>query len=387
MRKIYFLTRSYPPFQKHGGAQARLNQVSFLERNGFTVKVLLPNYSITKRNFASSSYTQTSKLFFGEMSRYMEKIGVIDDYLNSWVYFTFSKIKNTVKRDDIVIATSGGELGCYKLGVMLKEHTSCKLIFSSHDPVLGTTFQNGQLIGGSSRAVRDTLERKLLNYADAIITSSQTYTDFLTNKYADLSSRMHTLYFGYSGAISPKVINRRKKQINICYGGAFSSIQAPEILLGLLENKSLSVNIGLYFIGNMSGYTPLKNKHKEVTYIQHMPVNRYRQFLKDEIDYGFVSLTQDWLKLCIPSKIYEYIGLGIPILGCLPEGEAMKIINENNYGIASHYADFNDRAEEILNKVTSWQLLNKYSKTILSDRAKWHMDVTYKKLINIISNI
>ena len=63
-----------------------------------------------------------------------------------------------------------------------------------------------------------------------------------------------------------------------------------------------------------------------------MPHNEFLKFMIENIDIGFVSLANDYLGACVPSKIYEYINLGLPIIGALPNGDGLDIINKNNYG-------------------------------------------------------
>ena len=52
-----------------------------------------------------------------------------------------------------------------------------------------------------------------------------------------------------------------------------------------------------------------------------------------------MSLTNNYLAACFPSKIFEYINLGLPILGALPNSDAMDFINQNGIGKAFHFTE------------------------------------------------
>ena len=92
----------------------------------------------------------------------------------------------------------------------------------------------------------------------------------------------------------------------------------------------------------------------------------------ENIDIGFVSLTNDYLGACVPSKIYEYINLALPILAALPNGDGQNIINQNSYGISCKYYDING-LKNALKKFKDKNFVNKCQNNILRDRDKWFM--------------
>ena len=92
----------------------------------------------------------------------------------------------------------------------------------------------------------------------------------------------------------------------------------------------------------------------------------------ENIDVGFVSLAKDYYQACVPSKIYEYINLGLPMIGALPGGDSVNIINDNNYGIACKYNDINSIVNSIV-KLQDKEILTNINNSILKDRKKWYM--------------
>ena len=82
----------------------------------------------------------------------------------------------------------------------------------------------------------------------------------------------------------------------------------------------------------------------------------------------------------MPSQIFEFINLGLPILGAVPPGEAMDIINENRYGIACNYND-TVGLKEAIKRLHYKQALNGFKNNILRDRPQWSMEKKFKELL------
>ncbi len=112
---------------------------------------------------------------------------------------------------------------------------------------------------------------------------------------------------------------------------------------------------------------------KNVIFIDYLDHNEFIKFMVENIDVGFVSLTNDYLGACVPSKIYEYINLGLPMIGVLPDGDGKDIINDNKYGIANHYKDINALVQT-LRQFLDEEFLNNIKHNILHDKNEWSME-------------
>lgn len=117
-----------------------------------------------------------------------------------------------------------------------------------------------------------------------------------------------------------------------------------------------------------------------------MEHDTFLQFMMQNIDIGFVSLTSEYLGACVPSKIYEYINLGLPMLGALPSGDAMDIINQNNYGLACQYNDIRMLINN-LKKLKEKALILKYKENILRERSKWAMGERIKEVVKSLNDL
>lgn len=384
--KIYFLTRSLYPYQKTGGGQIRLGQIDFLKRLGWNITVVMPNYDsetlITDDNIIQIPFNYNLRL-----ASYLERVGFYEDYFDKWVDKAFKYLREKVKKEDIIFSTSGGELGMIKLGSLLKEKIGCKFLVNFHDP-LDYSLVNGLKLDNKFHINREKQEYKYLKNSDLIITSSKSNQQSLENKYSDLKSKIFNNYFGYINQLNLEIYTKKSSdKLRIAYIGTMSSLQSPEILYEVYK-KANDKNIEIYYVGDRSNYKPLLNISDEnVKFIDSMAHDEFLKFMAENIDIGFVSLVNDYLGACVPSKIYEYINLNLPMIGALPNGDGRDIINDNNYGIACKYDDIDGLVNSI-KEFTDYNYLNKIRQNIIKDRDYWSMsnriaevDSMLKKLV------
>lgn len=374
--KIYYLTRSYYPYQKGGGPLMRTGAVKYLKELGWDVTVVMPNYE-SKEFKIEGGICQIPFRGSLKWSYRFQRVGIYEDYLDKWVDFAFEYLKDKIKKKDIVFATSGGELGMIKLGSLLKDKVECNFVVNFCDP-FSYSLVNGLKINNKYHVSREKQENKYLKNADFVITSSNYYAESLKNKYQNKKNKIQNNYFGYIDKIFlENKYNQEidKSFISIAYVGTMSELQKPELLYEVYKELSGDVRskIKIYYVGNRNNYRPLHNVNDEnVEFIDFIPHADFLKFMRENIDIGFVSLTNDYLGACVPSKIYEYINLGLPMLGALPEGDGKDIINQNYYGIAEKYNDKNS-LKIAMQKLINREKITSFRKNILKDREKWSM--------------
>jgi len=382
--KIYFLTRSFYPYQQTGGAQIRTSQVETLRALGYEVVVVMPAY---KKETYQEKEGMILIPFNGnqKVAMALQMAGVYEDYLDKWVKRAYRYLNQKVTSHDLLFATSGGELGMIKLAVKLKQKMGCRVIVNFHDPLIYSKV-HGEVFKKYFHVSREKTEKKYLQQVDCVITSSQSYQHSLEQKYSFLKGRIATLYFGYTHHVdgSERLFLPQRKMLHIAYVGEFSSVQKPERMLDLL---TFSDKVKLYFIGNRKGYKPLQGITDErVVLMDYMPHDAFLSFMRKEIDIGFVSLHEKYFGACVPSKIYEYINLGLPIIGLLPPGDAQELINDRGYGVA---VDFNDsqayrRAFERISERDYWM---QCKRALLKERSQWHIRKRFEKVDTYLQRV
>ncbi len=361
----------------------RKSQVEAFKDAGYNVIVVLPNYNSNKLKRTNQGiilipYKINERLTYSLHSR-----GLIECYLNNWIKNTVKYLKNVISTNDIIFATTGGELGTLAIAGKLKLLTQCKVIFNYHDPIADTSIFNNFPTNKSTKINKNKIEAKYLKNIDIILTSSERNKQALLDKHPFISdSKIKTIYFGFLQDLFDNNILKEKSpnKIRIVYGGSFSALQQPELLIKAAKGIE---NVEVIYIGNHANYAPIQEFKNDCTLLPAMPYNKYVNYLQTKADIGFVSLTDEYYGACVPSKMFEYINVAIPILGALPNGDAMDIINNKKYGLASHFSDI-DQLKANIKSLSNSKETDIYKQNILSDRHEWSMDQNIKQVIELL---
>jgi hypothetical protein len=379
MKRIIYITRSYLP-NLTGGTIIRSGTVKNLEQLGYEIIVITPNYK--NNNIQKNSNVIYIPIKLNKMiSIPLEMIGIFEDYLDTWIKYAYKLIQPTLTNEDYVFATSGGELGCIKLAYMLKKETGCKTIANFHDP-LDYSKVNDMKLNKIFHVSREKEESKYLKEMDLIITSSESYKSSLIKKYPEIKNKIKNNYFGFVADIANKE-PLNNGLLRIGYGGALGKAQNPKLLIEITKEIS---EVEIFIIGNERKLRKLKSNHKKCKLIPHMEHSKYIDYVQKNFDIGFVSLAGDYFGACVPSKIYEYINLCIPILAALPDGDAKDMINNNGFGIACHYDDL----ESLKNSIRRLKNAS-FRKSIIANmqtqKHKWSMSERIKEVDNWIQSL
>lgn len=387
--KIYYLSRSYYPYQNGGGPMMRRAAVQYLQELGWEVIVVMPNYHskelIKENNILQIPFNDK---YIPKIASLLERVGIYEDYLDKWVENAFNHLKYIVTEEDIVFSTCGGELSMIKLGSLLKQKVHCKSVVNFRDP-LNYAYMNGLKHDNRFHVNREKAQKKYLASADAIVTSSKYYADVLKNRFIHLEDRIYNNYFGYIKQVNAsKYIKKVSSKLRIaCSGSMLSNVQKPELLYEAFKMLSDKNNVEIYFIGNTDMNKSLRKiKSKNIKFIEFLPHNDFLEFMCENIDVGFVSLAKDYYGACVPSKLYEYINLELPIIAALPYGDAYDIINNEGYGISVNYNNISGLAKAI-EILQDDKVLSRFKDNIIWSKEKWAMHEKIKEVDYLLQRI
>lgn len=380
--KLYFITDCDPNLGT-GGAIIRKGQITYFKKNGFDVVVVKPgknNYYDTENSIITiKGLIENNKLIYG-----LEATGLISDKNIVWANNVSSFLEKYVNESDIIFTTSGGTLAPIIAGAKIKQKTNAKLIINYHDP---TDFTS--LYGLYSRKSkfphinRDKFEKKFIDLADYVITSSESYREVLLEKYPYIVEKSCCVYFGYIEPFpltSDTDIIKNEKLINIVYGGNFGPTQSPEIIGFAAKGMP---DIKVTYVGNYQSNNAILELGNEpnIELIPSIPLPEYLSYLNKNADIGFFSLRSNLTNYCVPSKVFDYINMGLPMIG-LVKGDARSIIEDNVYGCISE-DNIEDLRNQIL-KISDINFLKECKENILKDRTTWSMEFRIKKVLDII---
>lgn len=376
MRRLFYITRSYLP-ETTGGVIVRAHTVNLL-RADYDVTVITCQQA---RSVAEQGVDRIPAPGNIRLLSYLERLGLKKDYLEPWAIRISQKYADIVNKDDIVLCTSGGEMGSLYAGFLLKQITGCRYVINLRDPSTYTKV-NGLKIDNKFHVPRDRFEKILIREADLVITSSEFNKCSLVQKYPEFQNKIINNYFGYIF----KAVNNEKtfsKRPSFAYGGRFGVLQKPELFAKAFEDFS---NIDVTFIGKYKNYKPIWKYTDRYNFIEFMPQELYHEYLAKNVNVGLLSLSSDYLGACVPAKLFDYIGLGLPVLGLLPKGDAYDIINSNNFGRACYYDDIK-RFKEDIEFMCDENHLNDIHRNLRIHNEEWSMSNQFRVLIDALNSL
>lgn len=375
MNRIFYITRSYHPYDDGGGALMRKWAVEHLTKLGWEVTVVRPNYGENKSTISGNVYsTAVGRFYSQKLYSAFERIGIIEDYLDDWIINAVRTLAPIINPQDIVFATSGGELSTIKLASILKKETGCRYVANFRDP-LNYGFMRGLRRDNKFHVGREKLQDKYLKNVDLIITSSKQYADILTDGFPQHHSKIFHNYFGYgtNAGANRSYCRKCDGYTNIVYAGNLSATQAPEVIFDVLRNRAAS-KLKLTFIGDtLKNNYDLLNVAAKIEFVPTLSHDSFISYMQRYADIGLVSLSRKYYGACVPSKLYEYLALGLPILGFLPPGDAFDIINDNGFGIATEYGNIATSYQAVRNLLNEDRRAS-FRKNITDRRVEWSME-------------
>ncbi len=153
----------------------------------------------------------------------------------------------------------------------------------------------------------------------------------------------------------------------------------------ILKNQKILWN----FIGTGSQFNKIKNELKKLKIQKKVKfygkVNSYKASkLLRQADLLLVTLARKKIfSYTIPGKLQNYLGLGKPIVGMI-DGEANKLINKNNLGLACKASDYQQLSKNIL-KI---KRMSKKQKKLMSKNSLNYVNKNFlkKKLLDQLRN-
>lgn len=299
-----------------------------------------------------------------------------------------------------------------KYEVVLVHHTSPFLI--SIAPIIYKKFQSSKnilwdldiwpqtLVGMNiirNKTLIKTLEftvKKIYKHYDKVLVSSISLKDILKSRIND--NKLDIFPNWADEVIESKKLNKNiefrvdPSFLNIMYMGNIGEAQDFKTVVKCFK-KLKNLKVKLYLIGGgryksrLQKLVSISGLNSQMIFIDYQDLSSvYSYSLK--ADFLFLSLkNEEIFAHTLPAKLQTYMSLGKPILGMI-SGEANKLINESNIGIAVDSGDYIKLANEIKNILN-----NKYDKNIMTLNSsalydkKFKSSFRKKQIIKLIKSI
>jgi glycosyltransferase involved in cell wall biosynthesis len=261
------------------------------------------------------------------------------------------------------IYTSSPPYTCALIGKALKRKTHLPWIAGFRDPWTGfLTTPDRWLIPD---LIDKRLERSVFTEADAVECAWQGIIEDAIQKLPELDRRkFHHIPNGFDSSDFPVVEPRKNDVFTITYTGSMYGRRNPLTFLQALEvlerrGELKASDIRLLFIGrfgdeveNMLRSTSFASSIETVAYIPHQ--ESIAALMRSDVSLLIVDQAKESAEI-VPGKVYEYLGVGKPVLALAPADSAIqKLIDRSHAGRCVPQEDVEAIAVAILEFYRSW---------------------------------
>ncbi len=426
MKKILIITYYWPP-SGGSGVQRWLKFVKYLTRKNYDCIVYTPEnpetpvidnsllsdipsenfeviktkikepYSLYRWITGKSSKERVTVSFLNEsekkasiterISKWIRGNFFIPDARMLWIKPSIQYLTKYISKNKIDIIVSTGpphSMHLIALGIKQK-FPHIKWISDFRDPWTNIDFLEELYLTQWAIKKHQHLEKKVIQSADMIITVSPTLTAELKELDKQNSDKFYTITNGFDIEEYPEIpaITNHFKVFTITYAGLIPPNRNPHNLwrciAELSSNDIVKNRLKIKLIGKADATVWQEIQRNNIQqFIEKVDYLPHSEVIKHEIKSNALLLLINNApnsKGILTGKLFEYLAICKPILAIGPkDGDAAKIIMENNAGVVVDYHDIEGTKNALLmlleNKISAPKKQNvlKYSREALTDQ-------------------
>lgn len=304
------------------------------------------------KNYLSLPPPEKNPAFLQKLKQVIIDFNSFPDEQMMWVFpAVLSALPVVIKHKIPVVYVSSPPYTLNIIGVIMKMVTGAKLVIEHRDPWTTVDFLD-KPFNRTKAALKleNSLERFILARADAVVTTTSIYRDFLEKQVGIPREDLICVYNGFdSKKFSPATIaNSWSKDggVNFSHFGNFYFGRNPSAFLkaiceligeGILQPGKVSVDlVGLSpsdFIGDLCIGDLVKDLNLESIVTLIPWVDRAEAIRRMRESDVLLLFQPDSWKMQIPAKTFEYLPLRKPIFGLVGDGATADVIRECDAGI------------------------------------------------------
>lgn len=385
-KDILIISNYYPP--ESGAAPNRIHTLATsLTKNNYKVTVIspFPNYPFGsifeshKGRFRTTLLEQNITVhrlwLFASNSKnkFIRLASMLSFAIHLFVFLLFKKTPNKV-----IIQCSPLFVGFF--GVLICKLKRKKIILNVSDlwPLAG--LEMGILSKGFYYSILEKIE--LYNYrnSDLLVGQSQEILNHFKSKLPDKKVFLYRNFPNFKIQEIQEVTDN--KTIKVVYAGLLGIAQG---ILNICKELELPENVEFHIYGNGPETSQIIELTKTKLNI-HYHGSVSREILHQELKSYHITLIPLINRIygSVPSKIFEYTRLGLPIL-YFSNGEGADIVNTHKLGITIKSLDYNNLNNVITNLSVYKIELPKKSELLKISEQEFDLDKQFKSFIQKIN--
>jgi len=327
----------------------------------------LPSDAVIKRSFmfkASWFYRVLNPYKNPRLDRFLRHVFFHPDEQIGWLPFGWHAGRRLIQRHNIqAIYSTSGPLTNHLIARRLKQRFGIYWQAEFRDEWFEAP--NLSLPTRFHRRLHYSLEKKIVTRADKIVAMAPEFCNYLAKHKVD-KDKFCTLTAGYDPEdlqqyVLPQGAGPRQGLFRIAFIGLFYETFRPTALLRavteLIDQGVIGAHeVRIQFVG--------ANSPEDIPWPDKYRVCKFTGFLKRREALGHLAISDALLLLLskergpgvIPSKVFEYIGFGKPILALVPPHSTVAgIITAEQAGIVADFEDIAAIKNAFLQLITRWR--------------------------------
>lgn len=302
------------------------------------------------------------------------------------------------KKPDVIIATSP-QFFTACMGWMLSVFRNRPFVFELRDLWPASIIAVGAMKNSLLITWLEKLELFLYKKADAIISVTNSFKDELISRgingnkiFVILNGVDHNNYQPTS--IKDSILSEKynlKDKFVVGYLGTHGLAHGLDVILDAAEKLKQYPNIFFMLVGSGAAKNNLvmnakKRNLKNILFIDSQPKELMKRY------YSLCNISLIHLKnnplfaSVIPSKLFESMAMGLPVIMALPEGEATKLVNHHKCGVIISPENSLLLANSVLELQSNNEQLNQYKESAINASLLFSRDVKAREMLNVLNN-
>lgn len=372
-----------------------INQIKDIETYKTYSLEVLSLYSIIKSGDRTKSIPQSyipNKSIFDKLSSFIRLNFFIPDSRIGWNYFAFKKAKEIIKNNKIdYVITTGPPHSSHLIGQKIHNKYKLKWIVDLRDPWSELFYLKSKFRFNFSKKINDRLEYKVLENADAIITTvGDRYHKILSGKISN-PNKIHKIYNGYDKLNYDKIKEIKPSKYNIVFTGVLTKNHNYEIfheVLKILSPSKQNLNMVFTLAGRIDkNITKVYSDEIELINKGYVDHDNAISIIKSShllINFNYKETEETDM---ISGKLIEYLASGTPIINFSNSAkESHEVLKLSPKSFNANINNVKPVVDFIKSEYNDWAEGN-YKKQSLKNIDSLSRESLTKKLLKIIKGI